>query len=524
QNSVFDNTLLAYAPKDMVTSLSKVARIDELPFDPMRKCESVLIEENGKRFLVIRGAPEVVFAASKTHRVSLPQSSPTGYSARGTGGVFLEEESAAADADFSASPLQSSGVLHTNKKRMPKEADEWAKEEGNKGCRVLAIGVKLMPKKGHECLCDEDEKGVRVLGMIAFADPLKSSSTQAIRDAERLGVRVKIITGDSKEVAGWVGYEAGVISSRDEVLTAVEFNLLSQDEKALAVEKYDVFARTTPLEKYAIIELLEKRHLVGFLGEGFNDAPALKMAHVGLAVSGASDIAQDASDIVLLNPSLEVIVDGIREGRKIFANSIKYIRATLASNFGNFYALAFASLFVPFLPMLPIQILLLNLLSDFPMISIAADAVDDSELKRPRGYQIGELTAIAIVLGIVSTLFDFAFFGYFMQYEKEVLQTMWFVGSVLTELILLFSIRTALPFWRAKKPSATVLYLSLSIATLTLLLPFIPLAQRVFGFVAPTPEHLIALFLLVLFYFISSETMKLLFYRFWAKTRPTKTA
>ena len=465
QNSVFDKALLSHAPADVKKSLEKLARVDELPFDPVRKKESAFVTLAGKYLLVTRGAPEAVFDASG--------------------------------------------------KRMPKEARAWAEREGSKGRRVLAIGWKAMPKKGHECLSEEDEKGVRVIGMIAFADPLKASSKQAIRDAERLGVRVKIITGDSKEVAGWVGYEAGVVPSPESVISGEEFDRLSSEEKMIAVERHDVFARTTPVQKHAIIALLEKKHLVGFLGEGFNDAPALKMAHVGLAVSGASDIAQDASDIVLLNPSLEVIVDGIREGRKIFANSIKYIRATLASNFGNFYALAFASLFVPFLPMLPIQVLLLNLLSDFPMIAIAADEVDESELKKPRGYQVGELTAVAIVLGAVSTLFDFAFFGYFMQYDKEVLRTMWFVGSVLTELILLFSIRTALPFWRARRPSTVVLGLSLAVFCFTISLPFIPLAQRLFGFVTPTAEHLFALFFLVLFYFASSEGMKLLFYRFW---------
>jgi Mg2+-importing ATPase len=239
------------------------------------------------------------------------------------------------------------------------------------------------------------------------------------------------------------------------------------------------------------------------------------MAHVGLAVQGASDIAQDASDIILLNPSLEVIVDGIKEGRTIFANSMKYIRATLTSNFGNFYALAFASLFVPFLPMLPIQILLLNLLSDFPMISIATDTVDDAELQQPRGYNIGEVTAVAIVLGVVSTLFDFAFFGYFMHYEAEVLQTMWFIGSILTELILLFSIRTSLPFWKAKRPSGVVIWLTLSVAILTVVVPFIPALQTIFGFVTPTFGNLAMAFFLVLFYFASTETVKLLFYRFW---------
>jgi Mg2+-importing ATPase len=254
------------------------------------------------------------------------------------------------------------------------------------------------------------------------------------------------------------------------------------------------------------------------LGEGFNDAPALKMAHVGLAVSGASDIAQDASDVVLLNTSLEVVVDGIREGRKIFANTMKYIRATLTSNFGNFYALAFASLFIPYLPMLPIQVLLLNLLSDFPMISIAADSVDETELKRPRGYQVGELTAIAIVLGAISTLFDFAFFGYFVRFDDPaVLQTMWFMGSVLTELVLLFSIRTALPFWRSKRPSGTVLWLTLFVMGATVVLPFVGPIRELFGFIVPTPEHLAMAFVLLVLYFASTEIAKLVFYRYYSE-------
>ena len=240
------------------------------------------------------------------------------------------------------------------------------------------------------------------------------------------------------------------------------------------------------------------------------------MAHVGLAVHGASDIAQDASDVVLLNVSLEVIVDGIREGRKIFANTMKYIRATLTSNVGNFYALAFAALFIPYLPMLPIQVLLLNLLSDFPMISIAADSVDEAELDRPRGYEVGELTAVAIVLGAISTLFDFAFFGYFVRFDDPaILQTMWFMGSVLTELVLLFSIRTTRPFWKSRPPSATVLWLTLLVMAAAVILPFVAPVREVFGFVVPAPEHLAMAFALVGLYFASTETAKLLFYRHW---------
>lgn len=465
QNSVFDHALLAYGPKGRAEG-EMLARIDELPFDPLRRRESVLVEIDGKHVLAMRGAPEAVYALGK--------------------------------------------------KSMPEAAREWATEEGKKGSRVLAIARKSVARKrGNGALSEADENGVTVLGMIAFSDPLKPSTKNAVAHAKRLGVAVKIITGDSKEVAGWVGAASGITDSRERVLSGEEFASLSPEAKRRSVEEHHVFARMLPLQKNEIIALLKEKHLVGFLGEGFNDAPALKAAHVGLAVSGASDIARDAADIVLLNSSLEVIILGIKEGRAIFANSIKYIRATLTSNFGNFYALALASLFIPFLPMLPVQVLLLNLLSDFPMISIATDTVDDAELRRPRGYQVGELTAIAVVLGIVSTIFDFAFFGYFMRYDASVLQTMWFMGSVLTELILLFSIRTALPFWKAKRPSRTVLWLTFTVACATVAIPFVPVLREIFDFALPTGNQMAAAIMLVLLYFASTEIVKLLFYRFW---------
>jgi Mg2+-importing ATPase len=472
QNSVFDKALLAHASDACKKTLSGLRRIDVLPFDPVRRRGTALVEHNKSTLLVMRGAPEMVFAACKG--------------------------------------------------KVKKEVHDWVEEAGRRGNRVLAIAHKAAPERKLHEVSEADEKGFTFAGIVAFSDPLKPSTKKAILHAKKLGVHIKIITGDSKEVAGWVGYEAGILISPLDVIDGGEFEKLTPEEKLVAVEKYNVFARTMPLQKHEIIELLQKKHLVGFLGEGFNDAPALKSAHVGLAVEHASDIAQDASDIILLNPSLEVIIDGIKEGRVIFANSMKYIRATLTSNFGNFYALAFSSLFIPYLPMLPIQVLLLNLLSDFPMISIATDTVDDDELKQPRGYKVGEITAVAIVLGVVSMLFDFAFFGYFMRFDAAVLQTMWFVGSILTELILLFSIRTALPFWRAKKPSSTVIWLTLFVMTATIIIPFLPVMQRTFGFVSPRLEHMGIAAVLVIFYFVSTEVVKLMFYKFWhTKNRAT---
>ncbi len=470
QNIGFDKALLAHAPDTIQKTLSSLRRIDELPFDPIRRKGTVLVEDKHTALLVMRGAPEAVFGACKG--------------------------------------------------KVKKEIHDWVLETGRRGNRVLAIAYKEIEEGKLSEISEADEKGFTLAGIVAFSDPLKASTKDAIAHAEKLGVHIKIITGDSKEVAGWVGYEAGILASSLDVIDGNEFEKLSPEEKLIAVETYNVFARTMPLQKHEIIELLQKKHLVGFLGEGFNDAPALKSAHVGLAVLHASDIAQDASDIILLNPSLEVIIDGIREGRTIFANSMKYIRATLTSNFGNFYALAFSSLFIPYLPMLPIQVLLLNLLSDFPMISIATDTVDDDELKQPRGYKVGEITAVAIVLGIVSTLFDFAFFGYFMRFEPATLQTMWFVGSILTELILLFSIRTALPFWRAKRPGGMVIWLTLSVMIITVVIPFLPFMQRTFGFIAPSMGHLGVAAFLVLLYFASTEVVKLIFYKYWHAKPP----
>jgi Mg2+-importing ATPase len=460
QNSVFDAALLSADAGFIRGKLAGITRIDEQPFDPHRRKESVLVSLNERKYLVVRGAPEVVCDEGR------------------------------------------------------KIEKEWAAGEGSKGRRVLAIAYKEIHEANKDVITPQDETGLTYVGMVSFKDPLKPSTRMAVAQAERLGVKVKVITGDSKEVAGWVGLEAGIIRDHSEVLLGQDFENMGRDERIQAVERYHVFARTTPSQKFDIIKVLEEKHLVGFLGEGFNDAPALKMAHVGLAVSGASDIAQDASDIVLLNTSLEVIIDGIKEGRTIFANTMKYVKATLTSNFGNFYALAFSALFIPYLPMLPIQVLLLNLLSDFPMISIATDTVDDAELRRPRGYQVGEITAIAMVLGAISTLFDFAFFGYFVRYDDPaVLQTMWFIGSVCTELILLFSIRTALPFWKSKRPSGLVLWLTVCIITITVSLPYIPFVREIFEFARPTAEHLLMAFFLVVLYFASTETAKLLYYR-----------
>lgn len=461
--NVFDKALNEFLPNILKNRLSNIEVIDTEPFDPVRRKESVLVSEGKNYTLYTRGAPEFLFSED-----------------------FWKKE---------------------------EDIRTWVKVQGENGKRVLAIACRHFLAR-PETIEKGFEENASCMGFVSFADPLKKTAKHAIEDAEKLGVRVKILTGDSKEVAGYVAYQAGIIKDPKDVMTGDEFDRLSLAEKHQAAENYDVFARTMPLQKYEIIQLLQEKYIVGFLGEGFNDAPALKLAHVALAVEGASDIAQDASDIILLNKSLEVIIQGIREGRKIFANTLKYIKATLTSNFGNFYALAFASLVIDYLPMLPLQILLLNLLSDFPMLSIAADSVDEEELKRPKGYNIREIALVAIILGLVSTAFDFAFFGFFVRYGASNLQTMWFIGSIFTELVLLFSIRTTYLFFKAKRPSFIVIGSTFLVMIFTVALPFTNWGRQFFSFQQPSGFFLAIAFGLVVFYFISTEVVKLLLRKF----------
>ena len=235
---------------------------------------------------------------------------------------------------------------------------------------------------------------------------------------------------------------------------------------------------------------------------------------MSLVVDSAADIAREAADIILLKKDLGVIIEGIRSGREVFANSVKYLKATLASNFGNFYAIAISSLFISFLPMLPLQILLLNLLSDFPMISIATDNVDAGELTRPKKYEIKEIMLIATLLGVVSTVFDFMFFAVFVKQGAGTLQTNWFMGSVLTELVFLFSIRTKLPVYKASRPSWIVIALTGLAGAAAIALPYTIFGQEAFHFVPPTVAQLGIILGLVAAFFVCAELVKDFYYRF----------
>ncbi|OQB27113.1 MAG: Magnesium-transporting ATPase, P-type 1 [Chloroflexi bacterium ADurb.Bin180] len=440
-------------------------RLAELPFDPVRRRNAVLLRLPERTWMVVRGAPEEVMALCPR--------------------LSLEER-------------------HT--------LTRWLEERGRGGERTIALAVRDL-SAGTLSLRPADECELEFLGAMAFADPIKPSTFKAVPLARELGVAIKILTGDSPEVAGAVGQAIGLLDDPEKVLTGATWLGLPGEQRAEALEEYSVIARVTPEQKYEIIQTLQARHTVGFLGEGINDAPALKLAGVSLVVQSAADIARQAADIILLESDLEVIVDGIRSGREVFANGIKYLKSTLASNFGNFYAVAISSLMIPFLPMKPLQILLLNLLSDFPMISIATDNVDPAEWERPRKYDVREVVLISIFLGVVSTVFDLIFFATFVRGGEAVLQTNWFVGSILTELIFLFSIRTRLPFWQAVRPSSTVVWLTGVAAVATVVVPYTALGQRVFGFVPPTAPQMGVILGLVAAFFAVTEVVKGWYYR-----------
>jgi Mg2+-importing ATPase len=443
---------------------AKVLR--DVPFDPKRRRNTVIVSTEKGTELVTRGALEEV---------------------------------AALCADMSDAKRE--------------ELSKWAQERGNLGERVIAVAHKTLQGEKISA-ADHAFSGLAFSGLVSFVDPIKESAAGAILKAKQLGIKVKIITGDSPEVAGAVAQSVGLVESSGETITGAEFSALSSEAQHDAVLRYSVFARVSPEEKFAVLRTLQEKYEVGFLGEGINDAPALKAAGVGIVVQGASGVAQEAADILLLEKDLEVIVDGIKEGRVVFANTLKYLKATLASNFGNFYAIAIGSLFIDFLPMLPIQILLVNLLSDFPMIAIATDSVDPSEVARPEKYRVQDVIVLATILGVVSTVFDFIFFAIYYRISPQSLQTNWFIESILTELLFLFSIRTRSFFLKGKAPSTILVWLSILAFCMTIILPFLPFGQAAFHLLEPNVWQLETTLGLVAIYFAATETTKLIYYRY----------
>jgi len=426
---------------------------------------------------------------------------------------ILEEEPFEPDLRSNGSVVAGSGGLRLHIRRgSPEyflsqgiagggEVLEWLAAEESKGHRVLGVSY-------------DDGSGASFGGFVSFVDRLKETTAETIIEAERLNIKITIITGDALMVAQAVGREAGLVKEIGEVMEAKSFLALPIQERKKQIGQIRVFARTTPEQKLELIQMLKEQYTVGYLGEGINDAPALKAAHVSMVVQSAADVARETADIILLKNDLRVIVDGIRYGRETHANTLKYIRATLVSNFGNFYAVAVGSLFISFLPMLPKQLLLLNLLSDFPMMAIAFDRVPEQEISRPQRYDLHSMYISFITMGLVSTVFDFIYFGLFYRISPETLQTNWFIGSVMTELLLVFSIRSMLPMRKAGWPAPIITVLSVMAFGLAIALPMVPATSSFFEFKSPSMSDLGLVVAIALVYLTVTELVKIPLVRF----------
>ena len=465
----FDYAIFQRSPEKLIKQSRKFGFISESIFNSVKMTSSSFVESPGKeKLLIVKGSPDVVlkncskFAGGFTRR----------------------------------------------------ELREDIAKEGDFGKRVLAIAYKRLPKTKTE-IEKEDEKGLTFLGYFVFDDSIKNTAKDAIELSKKLGVQIKMITGDSKEVAGYVGSRIGLATGSSEVVLQEELEAMSKDEFDMACGEKNVFARISPDMKHKIIKSLQKRYTIGFLGDGINDAPALRASDVGIAVAEASDIAKETADVVMLERDLRVIVNGIKDGRTIFSNINKYIKCSLASNFGNFYSIAVISLFIDFLPMLPVQILLVNILSDFPLISIATDSVDIEELRRPKAYQLSAALPLIIGLALVSTIFDFIFFAIVKSQPPQVIQTLWFVESIITEIMLIFVIRTRHKFWKAKKPGLWLSAFAIIDSVFVIALPFLPIADEWFHFVQPPLLYLGIVMALTVLYFYISEALKLTFFKHW---------
>ncbi len=464
-NPLDEAILQAHTP-----DLSTVEKLAEVPYDFIRKRLSVVVRDATGVRLITKGAFEQVLAVCTQ---------------RGEG-----------------APLDAAGSAALRERFLA-----W----GAQGIRVLGVAARALGEQPAYGRADEHD--LSFLGFLTFLDHPKPGVSEAIGDLARLGVSVKLITGDSKLVAQYVAHRVGLRADR--VLTGKDLD--EQHDEALwrAAEETDLFVEVDPNQKERIILALKKMgHVVGFLGDGVNDAPAMHAADTSLSVVEAVDVARDAADFVLLEQQLDVIRRGIEEGRKTFANTLKYVLTTMSANLGNMVSMAVASMFLPFLPLLAPQILLNNFLSDIPAIGLAGDSVDRELVSYPRRWDMRFIAKFMVQFGLLSSIFDFLTFGVLLGLfaaSAELFRTGWFVESLLTELLVALVVRTRRPFYRSR-PGSLLLVSSLVVVALTFAIPFLPYAGLL-GF-TPLPGAVIATLIgITALYVLATELAKARLYR-----------
>jgi P-type Mg2+ transporter len=382
----------------------------------------------------------------------------------------------------------------------------------DQGYRVLGLATKeVAPQTEYPV---EAENAMTFAGFLLFFDPPKPDTQQTIRDLLKHGVQLKVITGDNRRVTLHVAQATGMPFKG--IITGSEMNQMTDEALWRRADEVNLFAEVDPNQKERIISALRKTgHVVGYMGDGINDAPALHAADVGISVNNAVDVAKEAADFVLLEQSLDVLCQGIEEGRRTFANTLKYVFTTTSANFGNMFSMAGLSLFLPFLPLLPKQILLNNFLSDFPAMTIAGDAVDQEMVEQPHRWNVTFIRNFMIVFGLISSAFDFLTFGVLLlvlKASEDQFRTGWFIESLFTELFILLVVRTRRALFRSR-PGRWLWISTLAVGLVSLVLPYLPDMQLIFGFVPLPPVMMILLLVITGVYIFVNEIAKKIFYR-----------
>ncbi len=473
--NLVDRAILTYAKENKLEALDeKYEKVDEIPFDYTRKKETVIVKRQGKYRVITKGALEEILSCCTEIKL-------------GTKVTTIDEE-------------------------LKKVIENKAIELANDGMQVIALSEKN--EYNPENKTKEIESNMTFIGFVGFLDPAKKEVKNTLTKLSKIGIHTKILTGDNpyatKNICNLVGLNG------NDILLGSDIDHMSDEELSKKIEVVDVFARMNPLQKERIVSLYKKNgHVVGYMGDGVNDAPSLNIADVGISVNTASSIAKEASDIIILKQSLKVVYDGVVEGRKVYGNIIKYMKMALSADFGDVFSIMIASIFLPFLPLLPIQMLLQDFIYDFSQIGIPYDNVDEEFLKNPKKWDTKGISRFMKVMGITSSLIDvisFIIFWYFLGFntldKASYFQTAWFVTCLVTELMIIFNVRTSKKPFLESNASPELNYLTLLSLVLTIFTPIFLQKVASFHFEILPPIFYFYLIILVLFYFVLVSIIK----------------
>lgn len=474
--NLMDKAILSHVKELSLEYLKdNYVKVDEIPFDFTRRRMSVVVEDRqGKRQIITKGAVEEMLAICS-------------------------------HAEFD-------GEVHPMTEALKDKAHRIIEQMNKQGMRVIAVAQKSYLDKACD-FCVEDEKEMVLIGYLAFLDPPKPSAAKAIQQLHEHGIEVKILSGDNDAVVRTIARQVGINTTN--ALSGPQLADLDEEEKMKAVRETTVFSKLTPVQKTEIITLLQaQQNTVGFLGDGINDAAALRQSDIGISVDSAVDIAKESADIILLEKSLMVLEDGVLEGRKTFGNITKYIKMTASSNFGNMFSVMAASAFLPFLPMLPIHLLIQNLLYDISQTTIPFDRMDAEYLRKPRKWDASDLSRFMIFIGPISSIFDivtylvmwFAFGCQSMEHQT-LFQSGWFIEGLLSQTLIVHMIRTRkVPFIQSRA-SWQVTGLTLLIMATGILIPFTPFGTSI-GLEALPASYFPWLFGILLSYCVLTQLIK----------------